>query len=186
MSDSLRVLIRDGLATDIPPCLELDADFETERVWQMHVQPETSGLGILFRPERLPREMIVPYEASQSRLKLALDRDHCFLVALEKNSDTLLGYLTLRADPVHKIGQIQDIVVTREFRRCGIGSRLLRAASAWASEKALSQITVETQTKNYPAIQFCEKHELRFCGFNDQYFRNGDIAVFFSRHLRRA
>jgi hypothetical protein len=45
-------------------------------------------------------------------------------------------------------------------------------------------VTLETQTKNYPGILFSQANGMVFCGFNDRYFSNGDIAVFFSQTLR--
>jgi hypothetical protein len=37
------------------------------------------------------------------------------------------------------------------------------------------------QTKNYPAIQFARAQGFVFCGFNDHYYMNQDIALFFGR-----
>jgi GNAT superfamily N-acetyltransferase len=179
--------IRDALAKDAPACLALDATYETERVWQMTVQPESAGRGVYFRTDRLPRSMDVVYPVSEHRLKLALNAGQCFLVAeaqIEPGEDTLLGYLTMRIDPVHRTGWVQDVVVDRPYRRQGIGARLFKIAQRWAREQDMVQITVETQTKNYPAIGFCEKQNLTFCGYNDRYFHTGDIAVFFGKTLR--
>jgi len=181
---SLPILIRDALPDDIPTCLALDLSYETERVWQMTFQPETGNRGILFRTERLPRPMTVPYLADERRLRLCISKKHCFVVALTKSDNRLVGYLTMRAMPTHKIALIQDIAVGEIYRRQGVGLRLLNVARRWAMEHELIQLQVETQTKNYPAIQFLQKNGLNFCGFNDQYFLNGDIAVFFGQALK--
>jgi ribosomal protein S18 acetylase RimI-like enzyme len=178
--------IRDATIEDIPACLAVDTEYETERVWQMHVQPETMGRGVLFRVERLPRPMDVTYPQSERRLKLALEANQCFLTAYATSDDddpVLLGYLTMRADPVHQAGWIQDIVVGRQFRRQGIGTRLVKVATRWAREHELDHIVLETQTINHPAIEFCTKQGMAFCGYHDQYFRNGDIAVFFGKSI---
>jgi ribosomal protein S18 acetylase RimI-like enzyme len=42
-------------------------------------------------------------------------------------------------------------------------------------------MTLEIQTKNHPAISFAQKHGFQFCGYNERYYPNGDIALFFSR-----
>lgn len=180
----LSFVIRDGLEDDIPACLELDSGYETDYVWQVSFQPGTGQHGVLFKTERLPRTMEVAYPASEARLRLALPEGQCFLVAVGKDSPDTLGYLTMRNDPIHQIGLVQDIVVSRPFRRRRIGLRLLKIAAQWALEHQLIHLTVETQTKNYPALVFCQKAGLTFCGFNDQYFANQDIAVFFSQSLR--
>lgn len=184
MTDTFGFVIRDGLTQDIPACLALDSSYETEYVWQMSIQQEASLKRITFTTERLPRAMEVDYGHNESRLHLTLVDNLCFLVAAERETGSLLGYLTMRSDPSHGIALIQDIVVNRPLRRHKMGTRLFKVARQWALEKGLSQVIVETQTKNYPAILFCQACGLTFCGFNDQYFRNQDIAVFFWQPLR--
>lgn len=176
------MIIRDAIEQDIAACLALDASYETERVWQMTFQPSTGDQAINFRVERLPRQMPVDYVTDENRLKRALAPAHCFLVVEE--AEQVIGYLTMRFDPIHEIGMIQDVVVTRPYRRHKVGGRLLKVARRWATESQLAVMMAETQTKNYPAIQFLQSNGFVFCGFNDHYFRNGDIAVFFSAPLR--
>jgi GNAT superfamily N-acetyltransferase len=90
----------------------------------------------------------------------------------------------MRSDPIYKIAHIHDLVVSQPYRRKRIGSRLLNVARQWARDHHLVQIMAEMQTKNYPGILFCQQAGLEFCGFNDHYFPNQDIAVFFSQTLR--
>jgi hypothetical protein len=40
------------------------------------------------------------------------------------------------------------------------------------------------QSKNYPAIAFCKKQGMAYCGYSDRYYANQDIALFFGLHLR--
>jgi GNAT superfamily N-acetyltransferase len=183
MSTSFSFLIRDGLASDIPACLALDSSYETEYVWQMSIQQEGPERQVMFKLERLPREMEVTYPTSPHRLRLALPREQCFLVAVGRDEPETLGYLTMRQDPAHAIAWVQDLVVARSFRRRRIGLRLLKVARQWAAEHRLARLMIETQTKNYPGITFCQKAGFTFCGFNDQYFQNQDIAVFFGQSL---
>lgn len=184
MSTSPGFLIRDGLESDIDRCLLLDHTYETEHVWQMALFEEIAGWQVTFKTEHLPRMMEVEYPADQKRIRAALPDEHCFLVAETREPDELLGYLTMRNQPGHGIALVQDIVVSRPYRGHGIATRLLNVARQWAQEHQLKQLMIEVQTKNYPALMFCEKSGLRFCGFNDRYFQNGDIAVFFSQTLR--
>lgn len=184
MAERLRYVIRDGMQADVPGCLALDADYETDQVWQMGFSPGQEERGVSFRVERLPRAMTVMYPVSERRLQLALPAEQGFLVAADKDENEVFGYLALHTDPVHRRALVQDLVVGRPYRRSGIGSRLLAVARRWATEHDLDQLTVETQTKNVPAITFFQEQGLVFCGYDDQYFRNGDIAVFFGRRLR--
>lgn len=176
-------VIRDAVANDVDACLALDHSYESDYVWRMVVQEVQNGHQITFRKERLPRAVETVHPADELRLRLALPREICYLVAVGKDDPIIPGYLTLRPDPIHKIALIQDIVVSRQFRGLGIGSRLLSIARRWAQEQDAKQLMVEVPTKNYPAIEFFQNRGLRFCGFNDQYFRNLDISVFFGQAL---
>lgn len=178
------IIVRDGVEADLTGCLALDADYETSHVWQMHVLPETEGRGVEFRTERLPRAMDVRYPASQTRLMLALERHWLMLVAAHSSQHHPVGYLTGQVDPEQQVLNVLDIVVERTQRRQGIGGRLFRTAARWARERQLAQLIARTQTRNYPAIQFLQAQGLRFCGFNDQAFLSGDIAVYFCGALR--
>lgn len=184
MSTTLSFLIRDGLETDIAKCLELDHVYQTEYVWQMRLLEETGRQQITFTRERLPRMLSNEYPASDKRLQAALAAQHGFLVAASRDHAELLGYMTIYSDPVYHIACVRDLVVSRPYRQNGIGTRLLNIARQWARENHLSQLMLEVQTKNYPAIAFCQQCGFTFCGFNDHYFANQDIAVFFSQSLR--
>lgn len=177
-------LIRDGMESDIESCLALDHSCVTESVWQMSIQQGTGQWQVLFKTERLPRSMEVYHRSDSARLRLALAENECFVVAAARDTDDILGYLTMRSDTVHHIALLQDIVVAPAYRRHQIATRLLNIARQWARENDHLRLTMETQTKNYPSIQFCQANGLNFCGFNDHYFPNGDIAVFFTQSLR--
>lgn len=184
MSRPFNFVIRDAVAPDIEECLRLDHTCETEYVWQMSLQPENGGWHIAFRPERLPRVIEFEYPADRTRLELALSSEICFLVAIGKEEPEMPGYLTMRPDPVYGNALVQDVVVSRPFRRKGVGTRLLAVARRWALEHGAERLLVEVHTKNYPGIQFCQASGLTFCGFNDRYFPEHEIAVFFGQSLR--
>jgi ribosomal protein S18 acetylase RimI-like enzyme len=179
---TLSFLIRDGHADDLPLCMALDRSYVTERVWQMSVIDDKGRLQVTFKTEHLPRAMDAEVSVDSAHIQAALDE--CFLVAANRNQPEVIGFLTLRVDTAHQIALVQNLLVSRPYRRRHIGSRLLNAARQWARERQLARLTVEVATKNYPAILFCQHAGLTFCGFNDHYFPNGDIAVFFTQSLR--
>jgi GNAT superfamily N-acetyltransferase len=182
---TLNFLIRDGLETDIEACLFLDHTYETDFVWQMHIHgDEGQQWEILFKRERLPRTMMITLTPDETRLNTSLPTDQCFLVATKRDEPEVLGYLAMYYDKAHSFGLIHDLLVSRPFRRHGIGSRLINVTRQWAKEHQLTRLLIETQTKNYPGISFCQHAGFTFCGFNDRYFANQDIAVFFSMSLR--
>lgn len=185
MSTSPGFVIRDGISNDIPACITLDHDYETEYVWQMRLHEDAGHHQIAFQTEKLPRIMETSWPHNEQRLRLALPDDQCFLVAQSReDSDEILGYLAMRVDPIYQIAQLQDLIVSKPYRRRRIGSRLFAVARKWARDHDMLRMTAEVQTRNYPAILFCQQVGLAFCGFNDHYFPNQDIAVFFSGSLR--
>jgi len=184
MSTTLSFLIRDGLESDVEPCSKLDHLYETDYVWQMNIQQEVGSWQVTFKTERLPRTLEAKYPSDERRINLALPDNQCFLVAVSRDEPELLAYLTMRNDPVYHIALVQDLVVSRPYRRHGIGKRLLSVARTWAKEHQLTRLMVEIQTKNYPGINFCQSSGFAFCGFNDRYMPNQDIAVFFSQSIR--
>ena len=184
MSTSLGFVIRDGLETDIAACLGLDHHYSTEFVWQMNIEEHAGQWNIAFNTQRLPRTLEALYDADERRIRLALPSDQCFLVAVAKDSPEILGYMTMRHDPVYRAARIQDVVVSSPYRRHHIGTRLVNIARQWAKEHGLVRVTIENNTQNHPGIAFCQQLGFKFCGFDDQYFPNQDIAVFFSQSLR--
>jgi GNAT superfamily N-acetyltransferase len=150
----------------------------------MNVEESPGQWRVTFNTQRLPRTLDTAYTPDEARLRSALPAEQCFLVAVAKDEPTILGYLTMRNDPIHQLASIHDLVVSQPYRRCGIGARLVKVARKWAREHGLIQMLLETHTRNYPGIVFCQHVGFTFCGFNDQYFANQDIAVFFGQSLR--
>lgn len=185
MSDKFGFVIRDGMDSDIPDCLALETAYTTDYVWQMTVDAESSQRSITFKADHLPRSMDVDYPISEHRLLSTLPASQCFLVAVGRDDPHILGFLTMSPIPARRTALIHDIVVSRPFRRHRIGTRLLNVARRWAEEHHLTSLIAEVQTKNYPGILFCQKAGMIFCGYNDHYFDNQDIAVFFGQTLNR-
>lgn len=180
----LRFIIRDGIETDLEACLTIDHQYETEHVWQMGIQPQHNGWQVQFRTERLPRQVRFEHASSMQRLQDRLPDDQCFLVAVDVETEEILGYLSTWFDMVQQVCITQDIVVAAAFRRIGIGKRLLKIAQQWALEHGATHLLIETTTHNYPCIQFCQSNGFSFCGFNDRLYRNNDIALYFGQSLR--
>ncbi len=183
MTTSLSFLIRDGLESDIPTCLQLDHHYQTDLVWQMTIDEKPGQWQIGFLNQHLPRTLETEYKSSEERLRLALPVDQCFLVAVTRDTNEPLGYLSMRNEPVFGIARIHDLVVSLPFRRQRIGTRLLTIARQWAHEHNLNRLVMEAATQNFPGILFAQQSGFSFCGYNDHYFPNEDIAVFFSQSL---
>lgn len=183
MSEQPKLIIRDGIEADIPKCIALDNTYQTEHVWQLNVREETNEIHISLRKQRLPRPLDAKHQLLADHLKIALEQKHCFIVLVESVSDTLLGYVCMRVDATHHVAYLQDIVIDKPYRRQGLGSRLINVAHLWANEKKLNHIIFEIPTTNNPCIEFAKTHRFEYCGFNDQYLPDQEIALFYSLSL---
>jgi GNAT superfamily N-acetyltransferase len=174
--------IRAANPVDHETCLTLDHSCSTDYVWQMGLSEQGGTFEVVFRPARLPRSTKVLYPRGGEALLQSWRAHDCFLVA--ELDGLIVGYANTREEPAQEAGWVADLVVDRAHRLCGVGTALLRAVRHWALENKLRHLIVETQTKNYPAIQFLQKRGLVFCGYNDLYYPNQDIAIFFGQTLR--
>lgn len=77
-----------------------------------------------------------------------------------QKSNKIAGFLTLKKVN-NKSASIGLIAVKREFRKSGVGKKLILAAENWASEQNLHNLYVSTQKTNVNACQFYHK-----MGFN--------------------
>jgi GNAT superfamily N-acetyltransferase len=173
----IRPIIRSATAADLPHCLAIDPAFETDYVWQMDNHAHAGQIDVSFRTVRLPRPMKVVYPRDTKQLNAGWQACDEMLVADDNRS--LVGYAALAKRPAQSAIWVQDLIVAKTARRNGVGSALLAGVLRWARDEKLTWLLLEVQTKNYPAIQFCQKQGLNFCGFNDHFFANQDIAVFF-------
>jgi ribosomal protein S18 acetylase RimI-like enzyme len=175
----MKPIIRAATEEDLPRCLALDAAFETDYVWQMDSRAQSEQTTITFRTVRLPRPMKVAYPRDKKQLNGGWQSCDAMLVADDNRA--VQGYVALARRAAQGTAWVQDLIVDKGSRRAGLGSALLAGALRWAHTEKLAWLLVEVQTKNYPAIQFCQKHGLTFCGYNDHFFANQDIAVFFGK-----
>lgn len=174
--------IRPARPRDLEKCRGLDHSYTTDQVWQVEMREENGVLTGVFREALLPREVRVDYPRHGETLWAGWKRRDGFLVAAGEGR--ICGYVGITAQDEHCIAWVGDLVVDRQWRRQGIGTLLLRAAAQWGREQGLSRLVVEVQTKNYPAIRFCQSRGLTFCGYSDHYWPSQDIALFFGESLR--
>lgn len=181
----LRFLVRDGTEDDISACLSLDSRYETNFVLRVYLHgQEATGWEISLQRERLPRAVELSHSIHRAHLRDALEAEDCYLVAVNRDDDQVLGCLVMRPDPLHGFALIQGLVVSPHARRRQIGTRLIAASGIWAREHGVNRLMTELSTKNVPGIAFLESLGFTFCGFNDRYFSDENIAVFFNLPLK--
>jgi len=175
------MIVRPAELTDLNACLAIDHSYVTDQVWQMEEREGNGKVTVIFRSIRLPRPVRVKYPKGCDNLLESWRRGECFLVAEEDVE--VRGYLDMSVQSWHLTGWVDNLAVAKDCRRQGIGTALLRKAAEWARQRGLSRLMLEIQTKNHPAICFCQKNGFAFCGFNDRYYTNQDIALFFARSI---
>lgn len=176
------MIVRPATLADLNACLVLDHAGQTGHVWQMKVQETESQVGVTFHTVRLPRRMRVEYPRNLEQLVEDWQRGEGFLVA--EVDGEVRGYVDLLVQPWQHMGWVANLAVDRGYRRRGIGTLLMHHAHQWSLELGLRSLLAEATTKNYPALCFYQKLGFRFCGFNDHYYTNQDITLFFVRMLR--
>jgi ribosomal protein S18 acetylase RimI-like enzyme len=166
---------------DLDQLVAMDLDFETEKVWQLDSGRSEGSPGALFRVARLPRPMKVAYPRNPANIETSWSNYLAIFAAVENN--LIQGYIALSNTQSPGIVWVTDGGVNHLQRRKGIGSALLLHAQRWAMQQQHKQMSLSIQSKNYPAIQLVQRLGYEFSGYNDHYFDNGDIALFFSKEL---
>jgi ribosomal protein S18 acetylase RimI-like enzyme len=94
------------------------------------------------------------------------------------------GYISLLERGTASTVWVMDLAVDAASRRKGVASALLAAGQAWAESRAHRRFIMEMQSKNVAAIRLAQKSGFEFCGYNDQYYLNKDVALFFAKVLK--
>jgi ribosomal protein S18 acetylase RimI-like enzyme len=183
-----KIEIRPAVEADIHLLVALDHNYSSDYAWQMEISRSETGLGeasqiqIGFREIRLPRSSRVEYPRSSQALTADWKQRDGLLVSLLEGEP--VGYVSLIQGTAPLTAWVTDLVVKRRLRRQGIGSALLLSAQEWGLQRNCRNLVLEMQSKNYPAIKMAEKLGLDFCGYNDRFYANRDIALFFATSLR--
>lgn len=177
----MKVDIRQAKSTDIQLLMDLDHNYSTDYVWQLDTGQDRSRFDVNFREARLPRAMAVRYPRPVDDLRDDWQKRAALLVA--EAEARIFGYISLNTQIAPGAVWVTDLVVNSLYRRRGIGTRLVLAAQHWAREHDRQRIVIEMQSKNYPAIRLAQKLAYEFSGFNDRYYENQDIAIFFAKRL---
>lgn len=174
--------IRPATSSDIPALMAMDPSFQTDHVWQMALNAGSPDTSVTFREVRLPRPMRVEYPRDPRRL--ADEWTHVSEILLAENDHEPLGYLVLESGQAPSTGWVTDLVVAVPHRRQGVATRLLAAARRWSQQAGLARLTLEMQSKNFPAISLVRKLGFFYSGYHDKYYPDEEIALFFTLNLK--
>jgi GNAT superfamily N-acetyltransferase len=177
-----RIEIRPAVSADIIELISLDHTCRSNYVWQMDRSFDDGQFVISFREIRLPRPIQVVYPRQVELLENEWQQAPGLMVAFHNGMH--VGYIRLIEVLEIQSAVIKDLVVDNAMRRKGIGTALVMAAQNWAIKRANRRLTLEIPPKSYPAIKLAFKMGFEFTGYNDAYYPNRDIALFFSKYLK--
>lgn len=97
---------------------------------------------------------------------------------VEKQNQEIVGFAGIRIiiDEV----EIMNIVVRKDKRQEGMGSRLLKEIFEIAKQIKAQCITLEVNEKNQPAIKLYQKFGFEQIGLRKKYYHNIDNAIIMS------
>jgi ribosomal protein S18 acetylase RimI-like enzyme len=174
--------IRPAVVSDLSGLVAIDHEYQTPYVWQMDRAFDKGQITINFREIRLPRPVKVDSPISPEALGPEISKKSGLLVAAMHNE--IAGFISLKEIVPTGTAWVVDLVVRPRDRRHGIGSALALAGEEWAAHRGLRRMVLEVQSKNFPAIQLAVKLGFEFCGYNDHYYANQDIALFFAKFVK--
>ncbi len=176
------IQLRPTIATDLPRLMAFDHSTKSDAVWQLELRRDAGQVNVSFREVRLPRSVSVSYPHNSFALADDWIRRSMMYTAVA-GSDPV-GYIGLLERGAASVVWITDLVVDAPYRRRGVAYALMSTGQAWAESRAHHRLIMETQSKNLPAIRLAQKSGFEFCGYNDHYYINQDVALFFAKALK--
>ncbi len=176
------VMIRAAVSPDFSVLSSFRHSVETQNVWQMEQEINDGDVTVQFHEMKLPRLMKLSYPRSTINLLERWKQLSVLLIACVDNVP--IGYISSSSYQTTSNVWIKDLVVHERWRRQGVATSLVKAMADWGEERGLKRMTLEMSSKNYPTIKLAQKLGFEFCGYNDFYYQNNDIAIFFARLIR--
>ncbi|MGZ4980452.1 MAG: GNAT family N-acetyltransferase [Methylobacter sp.] len=120
-------------------------------------------LGILFSQEA---DFKPDYEAQSRGLARIISNPEVGLIVVARQDGQVVGMVNLLYTVSTALGDrvalLEDVVVSPNARRSGVGSRLLEQAIQFARLNGCKRITLLTDSDNEPAQRFYQKHGFGF------------------------
>jgi GNAT superfamily N-acetyltransferase len=194
--------VRAVLVNDAPAIYNLDYNFETDRIYTLHVQEkllrlhdenensEQAQSTLSFKLVETPIDPPVyknffADNVTMEDIEARLSEAEGGYIALADGQITAV--ILLHVEDWHSVVRIDELIVGRQYRRYGVGSLLLNCASDWAREHGCWAIVLETQNNNFPAIQFYLRNGLEIWGINRHFYPPGptshEIAILMGKQL---
>ena len=114
-------------------------------------------------------------------LKSELDNPaSSYIVALDENKN-VVGYAGIW-QPLEE-AHITNIVTKKDKRQNKIGTKMIEKLIDMAKDRKLSDITLEVNINNLPAINLYKKYQFKEVGLRKKYYNNIDDAIIMTLEL---
>ncbi|MFL5626891.1 MAG: GNAT family N-acetyltransferase [Ktedonobacteraceae bacterium] len=192
--------VRSVRLSDATALHKLDYSFETDRIYTLRVQ---GRLAQGDTASRLPGKPALAFELLETSIDPPLYKSYQEFEGNLASVEAKLtcvhgGYIALANEEAagvillnageRAVARIENLIVSRHFRRYGIGSLLLSCAADWARNRGCWAIVLETQNVNYPAIQFYLRNGLEVWSISQNFYPPGpdehEVAIFMGKKLR--
>ncbi len=174
--------IKTAKQEDLESMLAIDHSVQSNYAFQMDIDQNANNISVSFRNVKLPRTALVKYPKNEEQLLFSWQKASVILVGWINGG--VVAYLGLEELPGINAIKVRDLVVAKDWRRQGIASGMLLASEDWALKRNNTTILIEVQSRNHPAISMARKLGYQFCGFQDHFFPNKDVAIFFHKVIR--
>ena len=173
-----------GAATldEMTQIAQMDLRFESDYVWKTQMLEGLDSFESSFQRIRLPQTIRVSFQAySMANLETLIRQREILSVRYE---DNVIGYVRLEQDETVNRIILKSGGVMPEYRNKGVGTVLLDRICEIARHNRIRSLVCMVQAKNDPTIHFLLARGFVFCGYQEFFFRNMEIGMFFSKSIR--
>ncbi len=139
---------------------------------------QASDFPRLCELDRMCFTPLVAYEPEEIWAALAQPRTFCVVA---ERADQVIGFIL--AYSRRAVGHIITIDIQAEFRRGGIGSRLMEEAERRLATAGAQRVVLEVGVANEPAIRFYQGRGYRTERRLEKYYRDGSDAWLMEKPL---
>lgn len=159
----------------------LDHGISSNYAYRMVINNDKNASSYSFQRVKLPREAHLNYTRDIERLKQSWYEASLVYVGLL--DEIVVAYAVVDAKNMPGTTRITDLVVMPELRQKGIGKVMVAAVESWAAKNSSQRVLLEIAMRNYPMVEMAKRAGYEMCGFMEDYFPNGDPALFYHKKL---
>lgn len=104
-----------------------------------------------------------------------------FIIAINEEENKIIGYGGVWL--MYDVGNITNIAVHPDYRREGIGTKILSVLTDICIEKGMASITLEVRAGNIAAQAMYQRNGFSLCGRRKNYYRDKEDALIMTKAL---